>query len=138
MEVLVWAYKHSRESARRMPIYRGEFTENHPQFPKGSAAATKENETGPVPMDTPVIKYTAEDDEAIRTAVKKFGELSSFSELLLFCDKCRLTGLGYCISCWLLALHGHRCDEAKRAGRCCELEAECLWNSRTQGRRSLH
>lgn len=83
MEVMVWAYKHSRESARRMPIYRGEYTQNHPQFPKGSAAATKEEETGPVPMDAPLIKYTADDDEAIRTAIKQNGELPSTSELLV-------------------------------------------------------
>ncbi|QRW26048.1 GMC oxidoreductase [Rhizoctonia solani] len=39
VEVHIWAYKHAREIARRLPQYRGEFAALHPQFPEGSAAA---------------------------------------------------------------------------------------------------
>ncbi|EIM80090.1 alcohol oxidase-like protein [Stereum hirsutum FP-91666 SS1] len=72
MELLVWAYKHSRETARRMPCYRGEFKPNHPEFAQGSDAYIKDVEMGPVPIDAPPIVYTKEDNEAIRTAIKKF------------------------------------------------------------------
>ncbi|KAH8102677.1 alcohol oxidase [Cristinia sonorae] len=70
LEGLVWTYKISRELARRMENYRGEYAPTHPVFPEGSAAAVTEDPT-PVPIDTPDIHYTAEDDEAIRTYVRK-------------------------------------------------------------------
>ncbi|KAJ7364301.1 GMC oxidoreductase-domain-containing protein [Mycena albidolilacea] len=62
--VLRWSYKWSREMARRMDSYRGEFAHDHPQFPEGSAAATAKAD-GPVPISAPDIVYSAEDDEAI-------------------------------------------------------------------------
>ncbi|KAJ7707466.1 GMC oxidoreductase-domain-containing protein [Mycena rosella] len=62
--VLRWSYKWTREMARRMDSYRGEFAPEHPQFAAGSAAACVEAE-GPVPISTPDIVYTTEDDEAI-------------------------------------------------------------------------
>ncbi|KAF7336802.1 GMC-OxRdtase-N domain-containing protein [Mycena venus] len=62
--VLRWAYKWSREMARRMDSYRGEFALEHPQFPPGSAAACVRAD-GPVPISAPDIVYSAEDDEAI-------------------------------------------------------------------------
>ncbi|KAJ7928797.1 GMC oxidoreductase-domain-containing protein [Mycena leptocephala] len=62
--VLRWSYKWSREMARRMDSFRGEFALEHPQFAAGSPAACIKAE-GPVPMSAPDIVYSAEDDEAI-------------------------------------------------------------------------
>lgn len=73
LHVLRWAYKHSREIARRMPAYRGEFVSNHPKFPEGSAAAAKAPNM-PVAIDAPKIKYTEEDDKAINEFVKDNSE----------------------------------------------------------------
>ncbi|EKM78826.1 hypothetical protein AGABI1DRAFT_114404 [Agaricus bisporus var. burnettii JB137-S8] len=69
LHVLRWAYKHSRELARRMPAYRGELASNHPKFPEGSEAAAKASNR-PVPIDAPKIKYTEADDRAIDEYVK--------------------------------------------------------------------
>ncbi|KAF9450080.1 GMC oxidoreductase [Macrolepiota fuliginosa MF-IS2] len=71
LNVMRWAYKHSRELARRMPVYRGELPTEHPQFPAGSKA-TAGPVDGPVPIDAPKIKYTTEDDKAIDEYSKKF------------------------------------------------------------------
>lgn len=85
-----WAYKVTREIARRMDAYRGELTSHHPQFHPASPAATRDVDvvtargilpgsftTGihmgswhvATPSDRPKvtenIKYTKEDDEAI-------------------------------------------------------------------------
>ncbi|KAF8627066.1 hypothetical protein AX17_006405 [Amanita inopinata Kibby_2008] len=62
--VLRWGYKKTREFIRRMKMYRGEHTPVHPQFQKGSAAATASAE-GPVDIEAPNIVYSKEDDEAI-------------------------------------------------------------------------
>ncbi|KAJ6512998.1 GMC oxidoreductase-domain-containing protein [Mycena sanguinolenta] len=64
LAVLRWAYKWSREMARRMDSYRGEFPPEHPNFAAGSAAACGPAD-GPVPISAPDIVYSAEDDEAI-------------------------------------------------------------------------
>ncbi|KAN0090977.1 alcohol oxidase [Tylopilus felleus] len=53
-----------REWIRRMPHYRDELQLKHPVFPAGSAAECRETD-GPVPMDSPDIVYTAENDKAI-------------------------------------------------------------------------
>lgn len=73
LQVLVWAYKHSRELVRRMPMYRGEFVSEHPKFPEGSEAVAKLAD-GPVPINAPKIKYTKEDDKAIEEYVKQYSE----------------------------------------------------------------
>ncbi|KAJ7476061.1 GMC oxidoreductase-domain-containing protein [Mycena latifolia] len=62
--VLRWTYKWSREMARRMDSYRGEFALEHPHFAASSPAACVKAE-GPVPISAPDIVYSAEDDEAI-------------------------------------------------------------------------
>ncbi|KAJ7743458.1 GMC oxidoreductase-domain-containing protein [Mycena maculata] len=62
--VLRWAYKWSRELARRMAGYRGEFFLDHPSFPEGSQAACGAA-SGPVGISAPDIKYSKEDDDAI-------------------------------------------------------------------------
>ncbi|XP_006459482.1 hypothetical protein AGABI2DRAFT_191450 [Agaricus bisporus var. bisporus H97] len=70
LHVLRWAYKHTRELARRMPAYRGELVSSHPKFPEGSEAAGKAPNR-PVPIDGPKIKYTEADDRAIDEYVKQ-------------------------------------------------------------------
>ncbi|KAF5359173.1 hypothetical protein D9756_003510 [Leucocoprinus leucothites] len=71
LQVLVWAYKHSREIARRMPMYRGELVPEHPNFPEGSEAVAKLAD-GPVPIDAPKIKYTEADNRAIAEYIKQY------------------------------------------------------------------
>ena len=62
--VLRWAYKHVREIARRMELYRGDFQVGHPSFAEGSQAVTQP--TGaPVEISSPKIFYSKEDDDAI-------------------------------------------------------------------------
>jgi len=65
------ATKKSRELARRMGIYRGEFTPGNPVFPAGSAALCKEA-AGPVDILAPDITYTAEDEKALETYNRNF------------------------------------------------------------------
>ncbi|TCD62090.1 hypothetical protein EIP91_007490 [Steccherinum ochraceum] len=69
--LLVWGYKRSREFARRMPCYRGEFSAWHPKFPEGSEAACNDDAM-PVAVDAPDIKWTAEDDKAIEEHTRAF------------------------------------------------------------------
>ncbi len=71
---LVWGYKKGRELLRRMSVYRGPFAPLHPQFPGGSPAAAALAENVPVTLDAPKIVYSKEDDEAIATNVRNFGE----------------------------------------------------------------
>lgn len=72
MELHVWAYKRSREFGRRMACYRGEWPGGHPDFAKDSPAAVSSDPT-PVPIDSPAIQYTEEDNRAIRTFVRESG-----------------------------------------------------------------
>lgn len=72
MELLNWGYKRSREHARRMPSYRGEYVPGHPQFAETSAALCK-GEVQPVPIDAPDIAYTEEDEKAIELFTRKNG-----------------------------------------------------------------
>ncbi|KAJ7156219.1 GMC oxidoreductase-domain-containing protein [Mycena filopes] len=62
--VLRWAYKWSRELARRMDSYRGEYIAGHPKFPEDSDARCGET-NGPVETSAPEIQYSAADNEAI-------------------------------------------------------------------------
>lgn len=73
LELLRWGYKRSREFARRMPSYRGEYADWHPKFPEGSEAAAK-GDVDPVPFDAPNLKWTAEDDKAIDKYIQEYGE----------------------------------------------------------------
>jgi hypothetical protein len=72
--VLRWGYKRSREFARRLGIYRGEYIPGHPAFQEGSTASGKDAASGPVPVDAPDIVYSVEDDAAINEYVRNFGE----------------------------------------------------------------
>ncbi len=75
LAVLRWAYKHSREFARRMSAYRGYTAAAHPLFPKGSEAATEFEVQGPVAISAPDIDYTEEDDAAIDDYHRLKGEI---------------------------------------------------------------
>lgn len=75
----LWAYKMSREIARRLPFYRGELELGHPKFPAGSAAALVDLSTG-ADEKHPVngagtrgledIRYSKEDDAAIEDWIR--------------------------------------------------------------------
>ncbi|EKM55565.1 uncharacterized protein PHACADRAFT_121157 [Phanerochaete carnosa HHB-10118-sp] len=70
LALLTWAYKHSREYARRMPSYRGEYVAGHPQFAEGSAALCH-GEMRPVDVGAPNIVYTEDDEKAIDEYTRK-------------------------------------------------------------------
>ena len=74
LAVLKFGYKLSREFARRLPCYEGEYTPNQPQFSPTSEVVCKQN-VKPVPVDAPRLKYTAEDDVALEAYIRKFGTL---------------------------------------------------------------
>jgi len=78
MELHVFAYKRCREFARRMPCFRGEHPNQKPDFAEGSAAALT-NVTSPVAVDASDIRYTKEDDDAIRDYVRKFAIVAMHS-----------------------------------------------------------
>lgn len=82
LNILRWAYKHAREIARRMPVYRGEYAPEHPAFPEGSEAAAGPAD-GPVPIDAPKLRYTEADDRAIDEYSKRFGKVLSPSKCSL-------------------------------------------------------
>ncbi|KZT68076.1 GMC oxidoreductase [Daedalea quercina L-15889] len=62
--LLRWGYKCSREFARRMSLYCGEYLPSHPKFAEGSQARCSSEGT-PVAIDAPALQYNAEDDKAI-------------------------------------------------------------------------
>ncbi|KAJ7649961.1 GMC oxidoreductase-domain-containing protein [Roridomyces roridus] len=69
---LRWGYKKSRELARRMGVYRGEYLPGSPVFAQGSEARCRDDATGPVDVLAPGIVYTEEDDEAIDVYDRQF------------------------------------------------------------------
>jgi alcohol oxidase len=56
-----------------MGVYRGEFTPGNPIFSADSAAACKEV-SAPVDISAPDIIYTDEDEKALETFNRNFGE----------------------------------------------------------------
>ncbi|KAF8607376.1 alcohol oxidase [Ceratobasidium sp. AG-I] len=74
LDIHIWAYKKARETARRMPHYRGEFAPLHPQFPAGSAAASVQQDGPCVASEVKDLVYTAEDDAAIETYMRQMIE----------------------------------------------------------------
>ncbi|KAG8691277.1 hypothetical protein FRC11_005358 [Ceratobasidium sp. 423] len=74
VDIQIWAYKHSREVARRLPQYRGEFAALHPKFPEGSAAACVKLDGPPDVESVKDIVYSPEDNKAIETHVRQFIE----------------------------------------------------------------
>lgn len=78
LELLNWGYKRSREWARRMPCYRGEYVPNHPQFAESSAALCH-GEGMPVAIDALDMVYSEEDEKAIDQFTRKTGTSCSCS-----------------------------------------------------------
>ncbi|EMD33634.1 hypothetical protein CERSUDRAFT_117749 [Gelatoporia subvermispora B] len=70
LAVLRFAYKHSREIARRMSCYRGECANSHPAFGPDSQARAQVAE-GPVAMDAPDLEYSLEDDKILDEYLRK-------------------------------------------------------------------
>jgi alcohol oxidase len=68
---LIWAYKFTREIARRLPLFRGEVASMHPKFPEGSGAALVEDGQ-PFSMDAPKLVYLEEDNKAIEKYTREF------------------------------------------------------------------
>ncbi|KZT03332.1 GMC oxidoreductase [Laetiporus sulphureus 93-53] len=64
LALLRWLYKRSREFARRLPYYRGEYLPDHPNFAPHSAAACRAS-AQPVEMSAQNLVFTEEDDRAI-------------------------------------------------------------------------
>ena len=132
LAILRFGYKLSREFARRMPCYEGEYIPGHPVFPNGSEAECK-SDVKPVPIAAPRIRYTAEDDKALDDYLRKSGEcpndvlLASVSATYLsFCVR-RSSGdcMAFCecnnyMSSFALTAHSdrHLRHETARKGRC--------------------
>ena len=70
---LMWGYKISREIARRMPHFRGEYASFHPAFAPGGPASVIARAEGPVSLDAPRIMYSKEDESALEAYVRKKG-----------------------------------------------------------------
>lgn len=68
----LWAYKMSREIARRLPYYNGELELGHPKFAEGSNAALH---AGALDGEVSSIEYSKEDDAAIEDWIR--GNLST-------------------------------------------------------------
>lgn len=74
INMLVWAYKKTREIMRRTNYYRGELPINHPEFPLGSNAGLitlEEPYGGQSVHSLKNIEYTKQDDDAIVRHIKK-------------------------------------------------------------------
>ncbi|KDQ20446.1 hypothetical protein BOTBODRAFT_626187 [Botryobasidium botryosum FD-172 SS1] len=69
LALLKWGYKRSREQARRMACYRGEYELSHPKFSKESAAALSDD-AYPVDINAPNIVYSEEDEKVLETFVR--------------------------------------------------------------------
>jgi alcohol oxidase len=65
VKTLTWAYKFTREIARRMPYFRGEPATLHPAFAPGSPAAVIPHAEGPITFDAPRIEYSEEDERTL-------------------------------------------------------------------------
>ncbi|KAK1753268.1 GMC oxidoreductase [Echria macrotheca] len=75
IKMLIWAYKHSRELARRMSFFRGEHAPAHPVFPPGSRAALVADLSGPLWKDdrseVQDLEYDVVDDKAIEEWLRR-------------------------------------------------------------------
>jgi len=87
LATLKWGYKRSRELARRLGLYRGEFLPGNPKFPEGSEALCSASTTGPVDDSTPDIVYTSEDDKAIDDYHRNYGEFFLTQPLVAVTDQ---------------------------------------------------
>ncbi|KAJ7455242.1 GMC oxidoreductase-domain-containing protein [Mycena galericulata] len=71
LATLKWGYKKSREFARRLNIYRGEYLPGNPVFSEGSEARCNDVAI-PVDVSAADITYTKEDDAAIEAYNRNF------------------------------------------------------------------
>ncbi|KAJ7761999.1 GMC oxidoreductase-domain-containing protein [Mycena maculata] len=71
LATLKWGYKKSRELARRLKIYRGEYLPGNPTFADGSDARCLDAGM-PVDVSAADIAYTEEDNTAIETYNRNF------------------------------------------------------------------
>ncbi|TFK52446.1 glucose-methanol-choline oxidoreductase [Heliocybe sulcata] len=71
LALMNWAYKKSREFARRFASYRGEHTPKHPTFGQGSEALATD-QAGPVPVEAEDIHYTEDDNKAVEKYTREF------------------------------------------------------------------
>jgi hypothetical protein len=81
LAVLRWGYKRSRELARRMRYYRGEFVAKHPTFGEDSQASCKQ--AMPVDVTAPDILYTEEDDKAIDAYSRNLSKFKTLTSQLI-------------------------------------------------------
>jgi alcohol oxidase len=78
VKTLTWAYKFTREIARRIPYFRGEPPAVHPAFAPGSAAAIVPHAEGPIAFDTPRIEYSEEDERALEAYARAASACKTF------------------------------------------------------------
>lgn len=79
LAVLKFGYKRTREFARRMACYEGEYTPAHPVFDESSPArctgdveAKGEQVTvKPVPVSAPRLAYSAEEEQTLDEYVRR-------------------------------------------------------------------
>jgi alcohol oxidase len=84
---LTWAYKFTREVARRMPHFRGEPHMLHPAFAPGGPASIIEHADGPIAFDTPQIVYSEDDERALEAFAYAKGALWKYlPHISLFCS----------------------------------------------------
>ena len=76
MKPLTWAYKFSREIARRMAHFRGEPAIAHPAFAPGGPASVIAYAEGPVASDAPRIVYSEGDELVLEEYVRTRGSSS--------------------------------------------------------------
>jgi len=88
---LMLGYKISREIARRMPHFRGEYASLHPSFAPGGPASVIARAEGPVALDAPRIMYSKEDERALEAYVRK-GVTTSWHSLGTCAMKLRKRG----------------------------------------------
>ncbi|KAJ7017403.1 GMC oxidoreductase-domain-containing protein [Mycena alexandri] len=67
--ILRWGYKKSRELARRMNLYRGEYVPRNPRFAVGNDAYRQDEV--PVDVGAPDIVYTEDDDAVIDPYIRE-------------------------------------------------------------------
>ena len=73
LALLKWGYKRSRELARRMACYRGEYAPGHPTFSDKSDARCTGDGASPIEIDAPDIQYDEEDEKVLEDYVRKYG-----------------------------------------------------------------
>ncbi|EPQ54594.1 alcohol oxidase-like protein [Gloeophyllum trabeum ATCC 11539] len=71
LALLNWAYKRSREFARRLGVYQGEYTQAHPKFDEQSPAFCRDSGT-PAAVHAEDIQYSGVDEEAVEQYTREF------------------------------------------------------------------